>query len=239
MVYLNQTDYPFELFSPAHLFMLGATFLLLCWMYLFRERIRRKYKRPFVIVLILLLVLSEVTFHLLFLWNDCWDAAIHLPFQLSSISLYLCTFMLITKNYRLFEVSFFVSMTSASLAIVTPELFYGFPHLRFFQFFSAHIAVILACFYMVWIERFRPTFRSVIRAFVSLNGIAVVVFSVNQLLGSNYMFLARKPSNASPMDYLGPYPWYLLSLEGIAFSLFTLIFFIVKWSEKRKNSLKQ
>ncbi|TFB13368.1 TIGR02206 family membrane protein [Filobacillus milosensis] len=225
---VERESYPFELFSVSHMLMLAISISLIFVLYFFKNRIRKNHATLIRNVLIITLILSEVSFHSWFIINDRWDVNLNLPLQLCSISLYLCTFMLITKNYRAFEVAFFISMTGALIAIITPELFFGYPHLRFFQFFIAHIAIVLSCFYMLWVEQFKPTFKSVIRSFVVLNLIALFVFMINQWIGSNYMFLSRKPSNASVIDFLGPYPWYILSLEAVALILFTIIFFLIK-----------
>jgi hypothetical integral membrane protein (TIGR02206 family) len=42
---------------------------------------------------------------------------------------------------------------------------------------------------------------------------------VNWLLGSNYLFIAHKPDTPSLIDVLGPWPWYILSLEALALVL--------------------
>ena len=44
----------------------------------------------------------------------------------------------------------------------------------------------------------------------------VIIFGVNMVLGSNYLFIAHKPETPSLIDVLGPWPWYILSLEAIA-----------------------
>ncbi len=228
-------DYPFQLFSISHLVVLIITLVLLVLLYSFKNRIKKDYRKPMNYLLIGSLFFGEVGFHVWYLAHGKWDPTINLPFQLCSISLYLCTIMLITKSYRIFEVAFFVSMSGALIAMITPELFFGFPHFRFYQFFIAHIAIVISCFYMVWIEEYIPTFSSLIKSFITLNIIAVFVYIINKLLGSNYMFLTQKPQNASPIDYLGPYPWYILSLELIAFVLFSVIYGIIVILRKSKQ----
>lgn len=139
--------------------------------------------------------------------------------------------MLITRNPFLFEVTYFLGVGGALQALLTPELFYDFPHYRYFHFFLAHIAIILASFYMIWFEKFTPTPKSIIKAFLTLNVIALFVYLVNIITKGNYMFLARKPSNPSLIDFLGPYPWYIISLELVALTMFILLyipFFIFK-----------
>lgn len=228
-------EYPFELFSVSHVAAMIVSFGCMIGLYVFRNRLSGSGKDVLKWLIVVLLVLSEALFQIWYFINDQWDVAINLPFQLCSISLYLCTIMLITKNYRIFEISFFASMTGAFIAIVTPELFFGYPHFRYFQFFLAHLAIVLSCLYMVWIEGFILTFRSMVRAFIALNLIAVIVFMVNRLVGANYMFLSHKPYNASPIDYLGEYPYYLLALEGVALILFSLLYIPFYLFKNRKS----
>lgn len=191
--------------------------------YYFR-RILKSHRILIKYTLVTLLVLAEITFHVWYVVYDKWQFIHHLPFQLCSVSLYLCALMLLTNSYKIFEVAYFVSMTGALLAMITPELFLGFPHFRFFHFFIAHSVIIYSCLYMVLIENFTPSITSIFKSMLALNIIALPIFLFNKMVGSNYMFLLHKPSNPSPIDFLGPYPWYILSLEFVAFTLFLVLY---------------
>jgi hypothetical integral membrane protein (TIGR02206 family) len=224
------------MYSPSHLLAIGASILLIVLFFLARNSLKSRLRNPIRYLLIGLLIFGEVSFQYWYYINDRWDLTVNLPFQLCSLSLYLCSIMLLTKSYRIFEISFFVSMTGAFIAILTPELFFGFPHFRFFQFFIAHIAIVLSCLYMVWIEGYRATYSSVLKSLAALNLIAFLVFLVNIFLEANYMFLLHKPVNASPIDFLGPYPWYIFSLEAVAFILFSLLYVPFYYDKKKKLS---
>lgn len=217
-------DYPFELFSLSHFTAIILLLVLIFLLFMYRNRLKNKGKNAARWVLISLMVAGELFFHLWYAINDLWSLTINLPFQLCSISLYLCILMLLTRNRLLFEIAFFSSMTGAFVAMLTPELFFGYPHLRYFQFFTVHAVIVLSCLYMIWVEGFTVTFSSLLKSFLTLNVIAAAVYGINLLLGANYMFLTHKPFNPSPIDYLGDYPWYLLSLEVISFTLFYLIY---------------
>ncbi|MDF0727474.1 TIGR02206 family membrane protein [Cytobacillus sp. S13-E01] len=223
---------PFQFLASSHLVMLGLFLFLAILLYLSRNRISGTRKQEIIrFTLIAILVLSEVTLTLWYNYTDYWDPADTLPLQLCSISLILSVLMLITRNPFLFEVTYFLGVGGALQALLTPELFYDFPHYRYFHFFLAHIAIILASFYMIWFEKFTPTPKSIIKAFLTLNVIALFVYLVNIITKGNYMFLARKPSNPSLIDFLGPYPWYIISLELVALTMFILLyipFFIFK-----------
>ncbi|MBE4908214.1 TIGR02206 family membrane protein [Bacillus luteolus] len=220
----NQGE-PFQFLSGSHLIMVGLLVFLAFLLYFYREQIRGTvWGQSVRILLILILVLSEVTLTIWYNYTGVWDAVDTLPFQLCSISLILSVFMLVTRNYLLFEVTYFLGVGGALQAMLTPELFYDFPHYRYFHFFLAHIAIIVASFYMIWIEKYIPTLKSVLKAFLAINIIAVFVFTINKITGGNYMFLAHKPSNPSLIDLLGPYPWYILSLEFVALAMFFILY---------------
>lgn len=223
------------LFSASHLISLCVTLALLLFLFLFRNKSWMKRGGRWLILLGL--AGSEIWLNYWYLSTNMWDIRYTLPFQLCSISLYLCVWMLLMRQKWVFEVVYFLGVGGALQALLTPELFYDFPHFRFLHFFIAHISIILAVFYMLWVEKFQVKFKSVWKAFAALNVIALVVFLVNRLTGGNYMFLAQKPTNASLIDFLGPYPWYILTLELVVLIIFLLLFapFFIKEKTKTKS----
>lgn len=190
------------------------------WLYLHRHHVYMSQVRW---IIFGTLVLSEVSLIIWSVVTGVWDIRYNLPLHLCTISLLSSSYMLIKNSYNVFEIIYFFALGGALQAIITPELFYTFPHFRFFHYFIAHFAIILAVLYMVWVCKFTITFRSAFKSFFVLNVIAVFVFFVNKVTGANYMFLARKPATPSILDWLGPYPWYILSLEIIAMVLFLLL----------------
>ncbi|MCL7746029.1 TIGR02206 family membrane protein [Halalkalibacter alkaliphilus] len=214
--------------SPVHITTLVLFAVLVFLLFLFRHSsFLRKYGRW---ILIVTLILSEISIIKWSISVGLWDIRINLPLQLCTISLYLCVFMLITKRRFVFEIVYFFGLAGALQALITPELFYTFPHFRFLHFFIAHFAIILAILYMVWVEGASITLRSVFKSFIVLNLFALIALFINIATGANYMFLARKPQNPSILDFLGPYPWYILSLEVIALVMFLLLYlpFLIK-----------
>ncbi len=199
------------------LYLFGSLVLLL---YLFRQH---SFMKQIKWVLFWTLVLSEISIVGWSVATGLWDIRYNLPLHLCTISLVASSYMLMKNSYKVFEVIYFFGVGGAFQAIITPELFYTFPHFRYFHYFIAHFAIILAIFYMIWVCNYTIRLRSAIKAFLVLNCLALVAFSVNQLTGANYMFLARKPITPSILDYLGPYPWYILSLELLALLIFILL----------------
>lgn len=223
----------FQAFSASHigallLFIAAVLLLYRCRHWLQQEK-HNRYGRY---VLLGLLILSEAVLNIWYIATGIFHTSNTLPFELCSISLYMCVLMLFFRSKKIFQIVYFTGIAGALQALLTPALDYPFPHFRFIQFFIAHIAIILAVLYMVWVERAKPTWKSIGYAMLFLNVLLVVVGGINYITGGNYMFLAHKPETASLLDVLGPYPWYLLSLEAVAFGMFIVLylpFLIAGW----------
>ncbi|MBW7458250.1 TIGR02206 family membrane protein [Paenibacillus sepulcri] len=231
----------FTAYSPPHLFALLIFGLAVILLYLFRGWLqkgsRNRNGRYF---LAAVLVICEASLNIWYTAESVYQVKSSLPLELCSITLYLCILMLLTRSRMLFQIAYFTGIGGAIQALLTPALDYGYPHFRFIEFFTAHIAIILAVLYMVWVERFRPTLKSIGLTMIVLNALLVVVLFVNAATGGNYMFLSRKPDSASLLDFLGPYPWYLLSLEGVALVLFLILYlpFVAIPSHGRKRRVQ-
>lgn len=162
-----------------------------------------------------------------------WAIDYTLPLQLCGISVILSIIVLLNKSYSFFEVLYFWGLGGALQAVLTPEIgYFTYPHFRYFQFFLSHGIIIITCIYMVLVEGYKPRIKSVWKAFIGLNIYAGLIAIFNYLTNSNYLFICRKPEVTSLMSYLGPWPWYIASLEVVALIIFFLLYspFAIKGS---------
>jgi len=216
---------PFVLFNAPHLIALGIILLINILIVVFRKRFSLTGKSALRYTLAVTLVVVELSWHA---WNYAigeWTIQTMLPFHLCSALVWLSAYMLVTKNYRIYEYSYFLGIAGAMQALLTPDAgMYGFPHFRAFQVMMSHGAIITAAITMTFVEGFRPTWDSVKRVFIGANIYMAVIFIFNQLTGSNYLFIAHKPETASLMDVLPPWPWYILYLEAIGLALCLLLY---------------
>lgn len=215
----------FVAYSESHWIVLGLFVILIVMLYGGRNWLRSGKRSDYVrYALAAILALCELSLNVWYVGEGVYSAKTSLPLELCSVSLYLCVFMLLFKNRLLFQIVYFTGIGGAMQALLTPVLGYPFPHFLFLEFFAAHIAIILAVLYMVWVENFRPTLKSIALTMGVLNVLLLVVLLINRVTGGNYMFVSRKPETASLLDFLGPYPWYLISLELVAIVLFLLLY---------------
>ena len=225
------------MFSASHIIALVVIFLSIILLFLFREKFssenrkRQLMERLFAFSLLAV----ELLYHAWMYTTGIWNISNSLPIELCSISLVLAIILLWTGNQHLYIFVFFAGIGGALQALATPVLDLSFPHFRYFHFFYTHAGIILIALYFTWIKGFRPTFKGVIKAMIMLNGVAALVYVVNLLTNGNYMFLRVKPMTGSLLDYLGPYPWYILSLEGVSFFVFVFLWLIFKQSKHHSD----
>jgi hypothetical integral membrane protein (TIGR02206 family) len=241
----NYHGAPFQFMGFAHLaalFVLVLLNLALARTKTASEATRRRIRWLMAIIL----WVNEIGWHL---WNYTtgqWDIQTMLPLHVCSILVWLGGWMLVTKNYRIYEFTYFLGIGGALQALLTPDLgIYGYPHYRFFQTFISHGLIVTSAVYLTVAEGFRPTWKSILRVAIGGNIYMAVVFVINLLIGSNYMYVNHKPLTASIMDMLPAWPVYLLYLEAIGLVTFLILYlpFMIKdlrdkYVQKRDGNIR-
>lgn len=209
----------FTLFGPSHLAVLFLTgFLPAVLIVLARSRGGERRVRPIAWTLAAVLVLNQVV---LLVFAVRWGVVKeHLPLQLCDWATFTCAAALVWRHRLAYELSYFWGFAGTVQAVLTPDLAEDFPHPGFFVFHVAHSGILVAVFFLTLGMGMRPHLRSIGRAFLWLQVYAGVTMALNLLLDANYGYLLRKPARPSLLDYLGPWPWYVVSLEVLALALF-------------------
>ena len=221
----NYTGKPFELYGTGHLIFLAIDIAIILYLIFGWKNPSEKAKRNTRILLAAILFIWESGYHVWNLANGTWSPLEHIPLHACSVMVWASIIMLFTRSYRIYEFAYFLGMGGAMQAVLTPEAgVYGLPHFRAFQTLIVHSTLVIVPIYMSAIEGYRPTWKSFLRVAVGVNIYMVIVYFINLALGSNYMYLMHKPETASLMDVLGPWPWYILSLEALGFAIFFLLY---------------
>jgi hypothetical integral membrane protein (TIGR02206 family) len=148
-----------------------------------------------------------------------------LPLQLCDWAMIVIIVALWTGNRRWLEIAYFWGIGGTLQAIITPNLKFGFPDLRFISFFVAHSGIIIGIVFLMLVYGFRPQPIGVLRTFLWTEIYFVVVFTVDLLSGENYGFLLHKPEAASLLSFLSDSrPLYLLEFHAMAFAFFCVLY---------------
>ena len=157
----------------------------------------------------------------------------------SSLPLYLCdvvsiflAYALVTKNQRVTEISYLWGCAGTIQGLITPTLWFDWTTIEFYIFFLQHGGVPIAAIFLVWGLKIVPQKGAWIRALYWSWGYMAIVMTINWIIGKNYGFLNGLPEVRTLFDYMGPYPFYLITLQAIAF---TLYFILLKIAPKEKG----
>lgn len=219
---------PFLQFGPSHLTVLMLTPLVVVLM-----NVLRRYQHPGALWLERLLgtaLLLQYPFSLTVNWlGGTLDAQKGLPLHFCDVAGIAGGLALWTRHQLACEIVYFFGLAGTLQGLLTPNLKEDFPDPRYFGFFVLHAGVVIAALHVVTAMKHAPRPGAVPRLVALTLVYAAFVGLINALLGTNFAFLCQKPEQASLLDSLGPWPWYigvLVILCGIFYTLLDLPFMI-------------
>jgi hypothetical integral membrane protein (TIGR02206 family) len=155
------------------------------------------------------------------------------PLQLSDLATVVAACALWSRRQWAYALTYYWGLVLSTQALISPAL-QGpdFPSFRYLAFWSIHLLVVWAAIYLTWGRGMRPGWRDYRLAIVVTVVWATVTFTFNRIAGTDYGFLNRKPSTASLLDVLGPWPLYVF----LASALVTLVWALMTWPWERMRS---
>lgn len=149
-----------------------------------------------------------------------------LPLHLCDIAAITGGFALLLRKPLLASLTYFWGLAATIQGLLTPAITVGFPHWPFTMFFVHHFVIVGTALYLPIVEGWRPKqpfWKSPIEVYGWSLGYLAFAMIVNRILGTNFGFASHRPPNPSLIDYLGPWPWYLVSMSAIALVLYLLL----------------
>jgi hypothetical integral membrane protein (TIGR02206 family) len=175
--------------------------------------------------LALLLLGWFIAYHVVLIAQDDFDPSFDLPLHLTDVVTLVAAAALWTWRPLLFELTFFWGLAASLQAVLTPSLETdeGFPSFFYWHYFITHAGVVLAALFLAFGLGLTARPGAVGRMFGATVAWALVAALGNLITGGNYMFLQEPPDTASLLDYMGPWPWYILGAAVLALALFALL----------------
>jgi len=152
----------------------------------------------------------------------------NLPLQLCDAAVWLSVLACLTEAPGVVEFAWFAGLAGAGMALLTPNLISPWPSYPAIYFFVAHGGIVISMVALVLGGGMKFRRGAVWRSFGLLLVYAGLVGLIDRVSGSNFMFLLHKPEAASPLDQMGPWPWYLLGGAAAGLLLFWLLWLPVR-----------
>lgn len=217
--------YHYQMFGPGHLTSIALLFAAgIIIIYLGTKLVTEKRIKQFAILLSLCLVIPEIPdllYRTFFLLEPVKD---NLPLHLCGVSLYITAFALVLKKQILFEIAYFWGLGGAIMAILSPGDIFYFPHILNIIFYTSHGLIIIGVLFMVIVLKFRPTFSSLFRVCVINIAYVFLIYPLNILLDTNYLFLRFKPKGATLINHMGPWPVYVIAMLALGFAFYLILY---------------
>jgi hypothetical integral membrane protein (TIGR02206 family) len=210
-----------RLFGPLHLTLIAVT-VAVAIAFSMLTAARRIPIAPLRITLGVFLAAGEFVWWV-FRYSHEGIHAANLPLQLCDLTLWLSVASCLTLWPAVVEFTYFAGITGAGAAILTPDLWSPWPSYAAIYFFVAHGGIVIAMSMLVFGLVVPLRMGAVWRAFGWLLAYAAALGIFNALTGANYMYLSRKPGSASPLDLLGPWPFYIFAGIALALGFFWLL----------------
>lgn len=210
----SSAEQEFSAYGPSHLtvlavFVVGA--VLLVWLGRRQSEARARTTSRLLAVALVAVFCVALTYKMI-----RPDIQTSIPLQLCDIAELTAAYALWSQQRWACALTYYWGLFLSSQALLTPDIGTptdgapDFPHHLFVTFFALHVLVVWAAVYLTWGRRFRPQWRTF--RFTVVVTLAWVAFTLtfNTIANTNYGYLNGKPPTASVLDFLGPWPAYLL-----------------------------
>ena len=168
--------------------------------------------------------LTVVVWAAIKIYFDRFNLLVDLPLSLCNVFAVLGPLLFWRPHQRRLEVMYFLVTVGTFQAILTPDLYVGFPSSEFFKYWVVHGGVVLLVIHSIFAFQLYPRLKGVALTFGWINLYSAVLYPLNLALGANYFYLISKPGHASILDLFGPWPMYIFIAE-----LFAMAFFAVAY----------
>jgi hypothetical integral membrane protein (TIGR02206 family) len=244
----------FRYFSLAHLIPILILGVILFLIIKYRDQLAkspREEKNR--VIMSVIMIVAEMSYFWRLLHPDL-DANVydHLPITICGIANVICAFMLLTKSKKCFDIVYFLVLGTSINAIITPAVltYCGPTRYRYYQYWTEHMMLFISVFYMMFVHKMRPTWKSYIPSVAVLVSIGLLAVFANWLLGSgytpdnhyttaNYLFINAVEDGFSIANFLPSNPWLKwLCIFGIVSVLYLLPYipWIIIDNRKKKQS---
>lgn len=157
-----------------------------------------------------------------------------LPLHFCDIASLVLAAALFFRNQRCAELGYLWGLAGTLQGLITPTLDYDWHAPEYYSFFLQHGGVPASALALAFGCGLSPQkgalWRTVKWSWVYM----AAAFLLNCMLSSNYGFMNGPPKVASLFNAMGPWPWYLLTLQGVGVLFYSLL--LLPWRRQFRQS---
>lgn len=226
----------FQAYGLTHILWLLAGLILCVAACVFYGKLSDEKRKRMLTALGIVIFLWEMAKNLvlLLIGEFSWG---YLPFHLCGINILLIAFDTVKQTKTVRSFLYYFAIPGAMLALLFPN-WTKMPVWNFFHIhsFTIHILLVLYPLLLVTTGQVSTELKSALKGVVLLVAMAIPVYFLNMLWGTNFMFL-MKPDSGNPLELfeklLGSHLWGFPILLPVVILVMYLPMFILKKRDQR------
>lgn len=211
----------FKIYSPSHIIVLVISAFVIVTLLVLLKKASLSGRRIFKLFIGWFALFVQASYMLWIYSNGIFSLKDNLPLSICSISLILVFLSILIRKKTIITLLYFWGLPGTIYALLFPNLLFGFPHFRFFEFFIAHTLILTAVLFYLFIEKTEINYKEMIIAYIATITYLLFVMLINKILHANYLYLRRKPCFSSFFDLFGNY--YQIKLFCCLFVFFNIL----------------
>lgn len=225
------SDFSLTLFGPVHLSLIMVTIVSILMIYKYKDKLK-KYK--IIKKVIPIILFSNMVIYIVgALLADIFDINIHLPIHYCYITGFIFMYMLIKEKKSLFNMLYYAIFFCTITVIIFQDPNITYDRYEFILLVISHHFLLISSFYTLYVLEYPVDKKGYKPFFVYTIIVYLVVFIINKILGTDYIFNTSFPLFI--YDYfpfirmLPPIVWlFLLSIP-----LLLLAYLPIKYKNKK------
>ena len=169
------------------------------------------------------------------LYTSTFDLTKDIPLHMCNFLPFIMVWVYATKSRKIWATIFFWVVLGVSQANFTPSVQYSLFHYDAIRYWMVHMGLVLLALYPAVEWKWELEITDVGRTVLWLNVAAIIIYGLNIMLGSNYLYVMGKPPGTTFFSILPPWPTYIIVLEVIVVVWSLMVLGMFKWIKKFKE----
>lgn len=185
------SDFSLTLFGPVHLLLIMVTIVSILMIYKYKDKLK-KYKSIKKVIPIILF--SNMIIYIAgALLANIFDINIHLPIHYCYITGFIFMYMLINEKKSLFNMLYYAIFFCTITVIIFQDPNITYDRYEFILLVISHHFLLISSFYTLYVLEYPVDKKGYKPFFVYTIIVYLVVFIINKILGTDYIFNTSFP----------------------------------------------
>lgn len=234
-----ETSHLFTPYTFEHYMVLVGFLLLVAGLFYWLKPKSDIYQQKVMLIIAVVLAFLQLLKIPLNLYTDTFDVTKDIPLHMCNFLPFVMIWVYASKSRLIWATSFFWVILGVSQANLTPSVEFSLFHYDAIRYWTVHLGLVLLALYPAVQWKWTLELKDVARTFLALNGIAIIIYGLNLLLNSNYLYVMGKPPGTTFFTLLPDWPYYILVLEVIIIVWSLMLWGIFRMIRRNPVPIKQ